>query len=236
MTTFQGAYSQRNRYGNYAAAGGTKYYTIRAVANNTTMGSVSVQPAPVTVSVGVVASDTDRRYAKYTDSPSGSNAAGLTSSKITGSNPTVTGYKDGQSMHIAAVAKKGYRFVEWRGLPERLSSQRSVAVLSFLAREDLSLTAVFSVAPPSQNDPTQHEEPVYVITDPEPPILDEIPPEDRPGLIDIPTDIPGGGSGGGETPSAQEPQAAQGTGILALARRYWWIIAAVLVYLITRNE
>lgn len=135
-------------------------------------------------------------------------------------------------MHIAAVAKTGYRFVEWRGLPERLSSQRSVSVLSFLAREDLSLTAVFSVAPPSQNDPTPHEEPVYVITDPERPDINEIPPEDRPGV----TDIPGGGSGGDETPSAQEPQAAQGTGILALARRYWWIIAAVLVYLITRNE
>lgn len=217
MTTFQGAYSQRNRYGNYTAVGGTNYHTIRAVPNNTTMGSVSVIPTPVTVSVGTA-------YA-HNQNTKGATST-VTDHKVT--TGTVTGYKSGMSVKITATARPGFHFVRWDGLPSfgNWPSCKTVNPLSFLAQCDLSLTAVFAADEPRFDEPpVKPEDPQEGGDDPE-----------RPGLTDIPSgDITG--QGGGETPPAQEPQAAQGTGILALARRYWWIIAAVLVvYLITRNE
>ena len=215
MTTFQGAYSQRNRYGNYTAVGGTNYHTIRAVPNNTTMGSVSVIPTPVTVSVGTA-------YA-HNQNTKGATST-VTDHKVT--TGTVTGYKSGMSVKITATARPGFHFVRWDGLPSfgNWPSCKTVNPLSFLAQCDLSLTAVFAADEPRFDEPPVNpEDPQEGGDDPE-----------RPGLIDIPSgDITGQG-GGTETPPAQE--ASPVASILALARRYWWIIAAALVYWISRKD
>lgn len=215
MTTFQGAYSQRNRYGNYTAVDGTNYYTIRAVPNNTTMGSVSVIPTPVTVSIGTA--DAHNQNTKGATSS-------ITDHKVT--TGTVTGYKSGMSVKITATARHGFHFVRWDGLPSfgNWPSCKTVNPLSFLAQCDLSLTAVFAADEPRFDEPPVNpEDPQEGGDDPE-----------RPGLIDIPSgDITGQG-GGTETPPAQE--ASPVASILALARRYWWIIAAVLVYWISRKD
>lgn len=215
MTTFQGAYSQRNRYGNYTAVGGTNYYTIRAVPNNTTMGSVSVIPTPVTVSIGTA--DAHNQNTKGATSS-------ITDHKVTTS--TVTGYKSGMSVKITATARPGFHFVRWDGMPSfgNWPSCKTVNPLSFLAQCDLSLTAVFAADEPRFDEPPVNpEDPQEGGDDPE-----------RPGLIDIPSGDIAGQGGGTETPPAQE--ASPVASILALARRYWWIIAAVLVYWISRKD
>lgn len=216
MAKFQGAYSQRNRYGNYTAVDGTNYHTIRAVPNNTTMGSVSVIPTPVTVSV--VTADAHNQNTKGATST-------VTDHKVTAS--TVTGYKSGMSVKITATARPGFHFVRWDGLPSfgNWPSCKTVNPLSFLAQCDLGLTAVFAADEPRFDEPpVKPEDPQEGGDDPE-----------RPGLTDIPAGDVTGQVVGTETPAAQE--ASPVASILALARRYWWIIAAALVvYLITRNE
>lgn len=146
MTPYKGAYSQRNRYRNYAVANGVKYYSIRAVANNTTMGRVIVEPSPVTAQVDSSSADANQQYANYTASSSSSvKTNSITSSKKTS---TVSGYKEDMTVTITAYPKPGYRFVKWTGMPTgaRIGSTNE-SKLSFNARCDLSLTAVFEADP-----------------------------------------------------------------------------------------
>lgn len=147
MTPYKGAYSQRNRYRNYAVANGVNYYSIRAVANNTTMGRVLVEPSPVTAQVNSSSADTNQQYANYTANSSSSlQANSTTANKKTG---TFSGHKEGTSMKITAFAKPGYRFKQWNGLPQSGNWPSCIRTnpLSFLAQCDLSLTAVFEADP-----------------------------------------------------------------------------------------
>ena len=148
MTPYKGAYSQRNRYRNYSTVNGVKYYSIRAVANNTNMGRVLVQPEPLTVTpTGNGTADTNQQYANYTANSSSSlQANSTTANKNTG---TFSGHKEGIPMKITAFAKPGYRFKQWNGLPQsgNWPSCTRTNPLSFDAQCDLSLTAVFEADP-----------------------------------------------------------------------------------------
>lgn len=289
MTPYKGAYSQRNRYRNYSTVNGVKYYSIRAVANNTNMGRVLVQPEPLTVTpTGNGTADTNQQYANYTANSSSSlQANSTTANKKTG---TFSGHKEGTSMKITAFAKPGYRFKQWNGLPQsgNWPSCTRTNPLSFLAQCDLSLTAVFEADPdyrPSSNTVTvkaQCDAEMGSVTPTEKTIEkgaeialtatnkagyhfvrwdgvgnlagntqdntsetirirpqadvnavavfakdDSRDPEDPNG-----SETPGGGGGstGGETPSAGDPAASQPRSLVSVIRKYWWIIAIAVAW------
>lgn len=219
------SYYQRHRYGNMQIAGGTNYYTIRAVAQNTTTGRVSVSPSPVTVNIAATgtADLSARRFAGMAkDQGKTVDATGtLSDHKLTG---TVTGYRHGTSVHIAATPKTGFRFREWLGLPEGADWQavKNDSVLSFDARCDLSLTAVFEAV--STDYPripeTPHEELPHVD------VGDDV---EKPFDEPTPTDTPPFSSGGGATSGGGDPATSQPRSLVSVIRKYWWVLAAVAV-------
>ena len=131
MTPYKGAYSQRNRYGNLAQNQST-LYSIRAVANNTSMGRVSVSgTASKITSQTKVTSQTSKNTG------------------LTGQTATLQGYAPGTPIHIVATPNPGFRFVRWEGMPPaaRWQSVATQSSLSFNAQCNLDIKAVFEAVP-----------------------------------------------------------------------------------------
>lgn len=120
----------------------------------------------------------------------------------------------GNSVTLSASPFEGFRFVRWDGVGTLAGNMQDNAsrTITITPRADVSAVAVFE---PESNATPGDENQEIGITDPEKPVFSEI--------------VNG-------SPENTGPATSQPRSLASMIRKYWWIIAAVLVYWISRKD
>lgn len=123
----------------------------------------------------------------------------------------------GDSVTLHAQPKSGYKFVRWDGVNLGGNTQdNSSETITLTVSRDLSLKAVFAAEDPADNEHNEDGE--------------------NPDNGGSDGGNGGGSYGGSDTGDGGSPNGADTkTGIVALAKKYWWVIAAVVLYLICKK-
>lgn len=123
----------------------------------------------------------------------------------------------GDSVTLHAQPKAGFKFVRWDGVNLGGNTQdNSSETITLTVSRDLSLKAVFAAEDPADNEHNEDGE--------------------NPGNGGSYGGSYGGGSGSvTDTATGTTTGTQNETGIMALAKKYWWVIAAVVLYLICKK-